>query len=101
MYTIGLKSDGTLVHTCIDNSISKLGNIAVPIDVSTKKELETERQKRTEISRKKQAEERKKEEETKKQQETYRNTGVCQYCGGSFKGIFSKVCTQCGKKKDY
>ena len=27
--------------------------------------------------------------------------GVCQYCGGSFKGFFSKICTSCGKKKDY
>lgn len=27
--------------------------------------------------------------------------GVCRYCGGKFKGLFSKVCTSCGKKKDY
>lgn len=25
----------------------------------------------------------------------------CQYCGGSFKGFFSKVCSECGKLKDY
>lgn len=25
----------------------------------------------------------------------------CQYCGGSFTGLFSKVCKQCGKPKDY
>ena len=27
--------------------------------------------------------------------------GVCQYCGSNLKGVFIKVCTVCGKKKDY
>lgn len=27
--------------------------------------------------------------------------GTCQYCGGPFKGVFSKVCSQCGTPKDY
>lgn len=27
--------------------------------------------------------------------------GVCRNCGGKFKGLFSKVCTSCGQKKDY
>ena len=26
---------------------------------------------------------------------------VCQHCGGSFKGIFTKKCARCGKPKDY
>ncbi len=26
---------------------------------------------------------------------------LCQYCGGTFKGLFSKICTKCGKPKDY
>lgn len=26
---------------------------------------------------------------------------LCQHCGGTFKGLFNKVCTQCGKPKDY
>lgn len=26
---------------------------------------------------------------------------LCQQCGGEFKGIFSKVCSKCGKPKDY
>lgn len=25
----------------------------------------------------------------------------CRHCGGSFKGIFSKVCSKCGNPKDY
>ena len=31
----------------------------------------------------------------------YRSAGVCQHCGGAFKGLFLKTCTKCGKKKDY
>ncbi len=30
-----------------------------------------------------------------------RLAGKCQHCGGSFKGIFKKVCSSCGKPKDY
>jgi len=30
-----------------------------------------------------------------------RSRGVCQHCGGSFKGFFTKTCANCGKKKDY
>ena len=26
---------------------------------------------------------------------------LCQYCGGEFKGLFKKVCSNCGKPKDY
>lgn len=28
-------------------------------------------------------------------------SGLCMHCGGSFKGLFTKVCSNCGKKKDY
>ncbi len=28
-------------------------------------------------------------------------SNLCQHCGGEFKGIFSKVCSKCGKPKDY
>ncbi len=31
----------------------------------------------------------------------WRNQGLCQYCGGSFTGIFSKKCSSCGRPKDY
>ena len=33
--------------------------------------------------------------------ETFRARGVCQHCGGSFRGLFNKVCRTCGKPKDY
>lgn len=28
-------------------------------------------------------------------------SNLCQHCGGAFKGVFSKVCTNCGRPKDY
>lgn len=31
----------------------------------------------------------------------WKNRNLCQYCGGTFKGVFSKSCSNCGKKKDY
>ena len=30
-----------------------------------------------------------------------REKNFCQYCGGVFRGIFNKVCSKCGKPKDY
>ena len=30
-----------------------------------------------------------------------RSQNLCQHCGGSFKGLFTKKCTNCGKEKDY
>jgi hypothetical protein len=33
--------------------------------------------------------------------EQYREKGLCQHCGRSFKGLFTKKCTFCGKPKDY
>ena len=30
-----------------------------------------------------------------------RSNGICQYCGGTFKGVFTKKCSVCGKPKDY
>lgn len=30
-----------------------------------------------------------------------KDQGVCQHCGGNFKGLISKRCTLCGKEKDY
>ena len=36
-----------------------------------------------------------------KRRENRRNRNSCQYCGGEFKGLFTKVCSKCGKPKDY
>ena len=35
-------------------------------------------------------------------QKQYRkNANLCQYCGGTFKGLLTKTCSRCGKIKDY
>lgn len=40
-------------------------------------------------------------EKGERQMAEYRSHNVCQYCGGSFRGILTKSCTKCGRKKDY
>lgn len=59
------------------------------------KEIQLEAQRRTQAIV---YEERRKMEEEKR---VRRSNGVCQYCGGTFKGLFSKKCSSCGKPKDY
>ncbi len=44
------------------------------------------------------AEKKRKEEAIKKER---REKGVCQHCGGQFKGFLTRKCICCGKKKDY
>ncbi len=46
-------------------------------------------------------EEKKRQAEIFEEMKNFRSMGVCQYCGGKFKGIFTKTCSNCGKKKDY
>lgn len=48
-----------------------------------------------------QAELAKVKQEAEKQKMHYRKMNVCQYCGGSFIGLFSKKCKVCGRPKDY
>ncbi len=31
----------------------------------------------------------------------YMREGLCRYCGGDFKGVLRKVCSECGRPKDY
>ena len=35
------------------------------------------------------------------QKAIYRAKGLCQHCGGEFKGFLTKKCSKCGKSKDY
>lgn len=51
---------------------------------------EKERQERERLEQQRLALERKRRED-----------GVCQYCGGNFKGLFIKKCAVCGRRKDY
>lgn len=34
-------------------------------------------------------------------QEERKQSNLCMYCGGKFKGLFYKVCSKCGKEKSY
>lgn len=64
----------------------------------TRKQLERDEAQRREEARKRQ-------EKIDKQKASYRNQGLCQHCGGTFKKKFlfftSNICSRCGKKKDY
>lgn len=46
-------------------------------------------------------EKEKEERRIRQEKEAKRMAGVCQYCGGKFKGFFTKTCSSCGKQKDY
>ena len=82
--TVGLKADGTVVAVG--------GNKFDECNVSDWKlfqnfdSLEEER----ELARQQQ-----------RQRQQRRETGLCQHCGGTLKGLFTKKCVNCGKPKDY
>ena len=120
-HTVGLKSDGTVVATeymglkevyggqC---EVSDWRDVAIPILADTKEEFmllrerRMQEQKRLQEQRleKQRLEEQRLEAQRRfeeHQRTKYREANVCQYCGGTFEGFFSKKCTQCGKKKDY
>ena len=40
-------------------------------------------------------------EKSQQKMAEYRSRNVCQYCGGSFRGLLTKTCSKCGRKKDY
>ena len=39
--------------------------------------------------------------EEKARQKEWRDQGLCQHCGGAFKGVIVKKCSACQRKKDY
>lgn len=45
--------------------------------------------------------ERRRKENEERQRLLWKSNNQCQYCGGKFKGLFSKTCATCGRKKDY
>ena len=120
-HTLGLKSNGTVVET--DDGFSSFTDITsgwrlfqnvetiIEEEAAALKRQEEERiaeAKRKEAARiaalKKQEEEkiaelRRRKEQRDKQQR--RTEGLCQHCGGTFKGLFSKKCSSCGMRKDY
>lgn len=118
-HTLGVKSDGTIVEAGVMSLswvVSKwrlfdnIDTIAEE-EIAAIKRQEDERiaeEKRKEAERiavlKKQEEEKtaalkRREEELARQQR--RANGLCQHCGGTLKGFFSKKCISCGMRKDY
>ena len=74
---VGLKSDGTLITYPNEYTIGKLCNDINNFDEEFRlAKIERNRSEN-------------------------RSKGLCQHCGGSLKGLFSKTCTKCGKPKDY
>lgn len=109
-HTVGLKKDGTVVavgNNSADNcevSSWKLFNNFETYEQELEdfKREESKRKAKEEVERKAREEEAKKQQEAlEKKRSEYRSQGVCQYCGGAFKGLFSKKCSNCGKEKDY
>lgn len=110
---VGLRSDGT-VFTTSKHYREEVSHWKDIMPVSTAKTFEEDRQQKIEIisanhskivarqEEERLAEEKRKEEERKEMEKsTRRSQGVCQYCGGAFKGLFSKKCSVCGRPKDY
>ena len=67
------------------------------VEISTWSEVRTAEKREEE--RRRQIEEEKSRMQA--QMKEYRENGVCQHCGGKFKGLFVKTCSSCGMKKDY
>lgn len=70
-------------------AIRKLNSVLVPANWKNSHELLLDCQHRVE-----------KLKEAKLRQSRKEN-GLCPYCGGNFKGFFTRTCAQCGRKKDY
>ena len=107
-HTEGLKADGSIVTT----SDANVGSLKLFDNQDQLNEMLQKRAKGIE-ERKQKAEEtreerKKLEEETRREKKRLeeerrerRSRNVCQHCGGEFKGMLIKKCTQCGKGKDY
>lgn len=67
-----------------------------------RKAREEKKRRERELAEAKRREERKRlEQQQLALEEERREKGVCQYCGGEFKGLFIKKCAVCGQRKDY
>lgn len=108
---LGLREDGTVLLAwpedkegkfCVDGwkLFESLDSFRSERDVVRRKveeELRIVQQKREEEERAA----RQKQEEERQIAAQRRNAGLCQYCGGELKGLFSKKCVSCGRPKDY
>ena len=109
-HTVGLRSDGRVVavgsNECGRCDVSNfklfndLDNLEEEKRLAREKRIKEER-----IAREKRIEEERialeKKKEMERVAEQRRREGLCPYCGGTFKGLFTKKCSNCGKPKDY
>lgn len=110
-HTVGLKADGTVVAVGMD-SYGQCGKVSEwklfdSFDEFIAKQDERDALK-TKIAENLRAERQRKKREHEKElrlaelrKQERRAQGLCQYCGGRFKGLFVKVCSNCSIKKDY
>ena len=102
-HTVGLKSDGTVVAVgyyylgVCEVSDWKLFKDMKNLDEERKTEMAQRKIKDEEYR----LEEQRRQEQQRKLEKRRREQGLCQHCGGSFKGIFTKKCSLCGRTKDY
>lgn len=62
---------------------------------------EKERRERELAEAKRREEQKRLEQQRLALEKERREKGVCQHCGGEFKGLFMKKCAVCGRRKDY
>ncbi len=108
LHTIGLKKDGSVIAAgenlfgrC---NVGGFTNIDKGLNVETAQEYEEWKTEKTNYFNKIAEDRQRKAEEERRiaeQQAQYRSQGLCQHCGGEFKGLFGKKCVKCGKPKDY
>jgi hypothetical protein len=107
--SVGLKMDGTLVkcgsglESQSEFSKIKLFNSPITRDDESARSIAEEERKEEEEWEKSRAKWAREAEERKKAEllADRRRNGVCTFCGGSFKGVFSKVCSRCARPKNY
>ena len=81
-----------------DNDEEKIFSQTPYINEKHKRAYEQRQREEVERERRRQEEER---QEDLRRKAARRQNGVCQYCGGTFSGLFTKKCTNCGRVKDY
>lgn len=114
----GIRADGTIEYLSDKLYFDKANMLEGLTVFESIEELEHRVKELTELriklvkkARENEAEEKKKAEAARKRAKKKANkekliaerkaSGLCQHCGGIFKGIFKKTCKECGKPKDY
>ncbi len=98
-HTIGVKKDGTVLSTrytfdkdSYDGQCDVTGWKLFNDYNNLQEECNSKRKDRMHID---------KQKEEERIRASHRANGKCQYCGGVFKGLFTKKCVNCEKRKDY